>query len=133
MKVKPLISKEESSLNLIGFSMAERFSSIQKGDCLSVVGELTLNEWQNHITPQIQLKDIGIEGTEWIDYRSSHIGTHFFQQENALYVFQNKQLAQHYENQLASNLIPQKQKISQKKGVHKIQLFYHLIVDSFSQ
>lgn len=101
--VKALISKEESSLNLIGFSMAERFSSIQKGDCLSVVGELTLNEWQNHITPQIQLKDIGIEGTEWIDYRSSHIGTHFFQQENALYVFQNKQLAQHYENQLQTN------------------------------
>ncbi|MDO4432162.1 MAG: single-stranded-DNA-specific exonuclease RecJ [Aerococcaceae bacterium] len=89
-----------NDINMIGFSMAERLAHFQKGDTLSFVGELSINEWQNQRTPQLQLKDIGIEGTQWIDCRGSRIQPEFFHYENAVYVFQNQSLKAFYEPKL---------------------------------
>ncbi|MCW6661834.1 single-stranded-DNA-specific exonuclease RecJ [Aerococcaceae bacterium NML201209] len=101
--VKLSVGDTEHQVNAIGFSMAPRFVGLQKGDTISLVAELSLNEWQNQVTPQLMLKDIGITGVHWLDYRSSQIDRRFFEQEAALYLFQNQSLLTHYAEKLSSS------------------------------
>ena len=103
--VKLLVTtgNKEMPLNTIGFSMAERFSGIEQGTSLSLVGTLDLNEWRQVITPQMKIDDIGMKGVHWVDYRSSKVAPDLLQYEACLYVFRHKSLAQHYDHQLRSS------------------------------
>lgn len=95
--------KSDTLVNAIGFSMAERFKGIQQGTMINVAGELSINEWQNRKLAQLMLKDIGIDGVHWLDYRGSQINPQFFNYQNAMYVFQNVALKEHYAPKLMTH------------------------------
>ncbi|XJS11524.1 single-stranded-DNA-specific exonuclease C-terminal domain-containing protein [Aerococcaceae bacterium WGS1372] len=67
---------------------------MDKGANISIVGELSINEWQGKRTPQLIIDDLGIDGSQWIDYRSSTIHPNLFKLEDALYAFSHKKISE---------------------------------------
>lgn len=47
-------------LEMIGFSLADRTRGVTVGHQILVVGELSLNHWQDSVTAQLHLSDIGM-------------------------------------------------------------------------
>lgn len=94
--------KQNAELQAIGFGKAQQATGLDNGSLVSVVGELSINEWNGNRLPQLMLEDIGIEGTQWLDYRSSTIHNDLYNVSEALYVFTHPKIASHMAEQLNS-------------------------------
>ena len=57
---KLVLGQDGQELNAIGFDFADRMRDRQVGDSLTAVGHLDLNKWQNRVSPQLLLSDIGV-------------------------------------------------------------------------
>ena len=90
------------TLNVIGFNLAEQCQAVQVGSELAIAGELQLNEWQQKVLPQVQLKAIGLEGQVWYDWRAAKDQSTLWQVEQALYVCQSQTL----KTKLQAKLLP---------------------------
>ncbi|UOO47220.1 single-stranded-DNA-specific exonuclease RecJ [Enterococcus casseliflavus] len=66
-----LVMTDESNLQLdvIGFGFGK--DSVEfENDRLSIVGQLSINEWNGNKKPQLMLDDFAVEGLQLFDYRS---------------------------------------------------------------
>ena len=66
-----LVMTDESNLQLdvIGFGFGK--DSVEfENDRLSIVGQLSINEWNGNKKPQMMLDDFAVEGLQLFDYRS---------------------------------------------------------------
>ncbi|MED3962155.1 single-stranded-DNA-specific exonuclease RecJ [Niallia taxi] len=61
--------KEESNLDGIGFGIGELYDHISPSAKLSVLGQLSINEWNNIKKPQIFIQDIAVNHWQLFDYR----------------------------------------------------------------
>jgi single-stranded-DNA-specific exonuclease len=67
--LKLTIAENDSNLDGVGFglgSLADHISPIEK---ISLIGELTINEWNNIRKPQIFVQDITVHSWQLFDYR----------------------------------------------------------------
>lgn len=67
--LKLTLEHEGSILDGIGFHLGEKVDHISPQSKLSVVGELSINEWNNIRKPQIFLHDLSINEWQLFDYR----------------------------------------------------------------
>ncbi|WP_339147017.1 MULTISPECIES: single-stranded-DNA-specific exonuclease RecJ [unclassified Sutcliffiella] len=68
--LKLVIEQEGSSLDCVGFGFGEIYHHVSPGASLDVLGELSINEWNNFRKPQIFLKDIRVTDWQLFDIRS---------------------------------------------------------------
>lgn len=67
--LKLALEHEGAILDGIGFHLGEKVDHISPQSKLSVVGELSINEWNNIRKPQILLHDLAINEWQLFDYR----------------------------------------------------------------
>lgn len=67
--LKVTLATEGTSLDAIGFSLGELHEEISPISSLSVIGELSINEWNNRRKPQIFLQDLAVESWQLFDIR----------------------------------------------------------------
>lgn len=94
-----------STLNVIGFNCKTDYQHLQQTDLISIVGDLTINEWQQNKTPQLKIKDIGFEGSHWVDKRGSQIPDDFFSYENTVYLFEHTSIYQSYQKRISKSSV----------------------------
>ncbi|MBT2688048.1 single-stranded-DNA-specific exonuclease RecJ [Bacillus sp. ISL-47] len=68
--IKVTIESEGSSLDGIGFGLGHLYEHISPYSKLSVIGELSINEWNNNKKPQIFLQDMAVHSWQLFDIRS---------------------------------------------------------------
>mgnify|MGYP000485653566 FL=1 len=87
---KLVLGQDGQELNAIGFDFADRMRDRQVGDSLTAVGHLDLNKWQNRVSPQLLLSDIGVSGAAWYDWRASGQQGRLWQLDQVVYVCQRE-------------------------------------------
>ncbi len=68
--LKLVIEQKGSSMDCVGFGFGETYHHVSPGASLDVLGELSINEWNNFRKPQIFLKDIRVTDWQLFDIRS---------------------------------------------------------------
>ncbi|GLB58331.1 single-stranded-DNA-specific exonuclease [Cytobacillus sp. NCCP-133] len=68
--IKVTIEDEGSSLEGVGFGLGHLYEHISPYSKLSVIGELSINEWNNIKKPQIFLQDMAVRTWQLFDIRS---------------------------------------------------------------
>ncbi len=67
--LKLSLKGETNTLDVIGFHFGDVFEEITPNASLSVVGELSINEWNGFRKPQLMLQDIAVKEKQLFDYR----------------------------------------------------------------
>ncbi|WLD92210.1 single-stranded-DNA-specific exonuclease RecJ [Alkalihalobacillus sp. AL-G] len=67
--LKLALNGNQSTLDVIGFHFGEVFEEITPNAAISVVGELSINEWNGFRKPQVMLQDIAVKEKQLFDYR----------------------------------------------------------------
>jgi single-stranded-DNA-specific exonuclease len=67
--LKLVLEEQGSSLDGIGFGLGRFFEEVSPYSKLKVIGELSINEWNNIRKPQIFLQDLAVEEWQLFDYR----------------------------------------------------------------
>ncbi|MCJ7839928.1 single-stranded-DNA-specific exonuclease RecJ [Lederbergia sp. NSJ-179] len=84
------LAQGDHLLDGIGFQLGRMASDISPGSTASVIGELSINEWNNKKKPQIFLKDVAIKEWQLFDLRGNrqfHQWTPYLREKNGLFVF----------------------------------------------
>ncbi|CAM3939462.1 single-stranded-DNA-specific exonuclease RecJ [Lederbergia lenta] len=70
--LKLTLEKEGHALDGVGFNLGNVADEISPGSKVSVIGELSINEWNNMRKPQIFLKDIAVKEWQLFDMRGNN-------------------------------------------------------------
>jgi single-stranded-DNA-specific exonuclease len=68
--LKLIIEQEGSSLDCVGFGFGETYQHLSPAASLDVLGELSINEWNNFRKPQVFIKDLRVTAWQLFDIRS---------------------------------------------------------------
>ncbi|MGN1387285.1 MAG: single-stranded-DNA-specific exonuclease RecJ [Bacillus sp. (in: firmicutes)] len=69
--LKVLLTDQEHSLDGVGFGMGDYCDQVSPNANVSVIGELSINEWNNRRKPQIFLQDLSVEHWQLFDIRGN--------------------------------------------------------------
>lgn len=69
--MKITLEREQSALDGVGFGLGHLCDHISPFSQLSVIGELSINEWNNIRKPQIFLQDLAIHSWQLFDFRGT--------------------------------------------------------------
>ncbi|WP_226667243.1 single-stranded-DNA-specific exonuclease RecJ [Metabacillus litoralis] len=69
--LKLVFSQDEHQLDSVGFGFGYIHDELSPAVKLSAIGELTINEWNNHRKPQIMLQDVKVDEWQLYDYRGT--------------------------------------------------------------
>jgi single-stranded-DNA-specific exonuclease len=104
--LKISFEQEGSSLDGVGFGLGELTDHISPSAKVSVIGELSVNEWNNMRKPQIFVQDLSVRQWQLFDWRGSRKPQQFAaslpQKKTKWIVFQEEnviQLQKHIENE----------------------------------
>ncbi|UFT97886.1 single-stranded-DNA-specific exonuclease RecJ [Radiobacillus kanasensis] len=75
--LKFTFEQDSHILDGVGFGMGNLFSRISPQAVVEAVGELSINEWNGSVKPQLMLKDIAVKEWQLFDYRGSN---HWYKQ-----------------------------------------------------
>ncbi|WP_414840202.1 single-stranded-DNA-specific exonuclease RecJ [Carnobacterium sp. TMP28] len=92
-----------SALDVIGFHLGELAENIGAQAQVSVIGKLTINEWNGLRKPQLMLDDLIVKGTQLFDLRSTKIATSIWQLPMADYIFFNEKNYKEYQGNVPEN------------------------------
>lgn len=67
--VKMTIRNDSSQLDCVGFNKGELEENIVPGSKISIVGEMSINEWNNRKKPQLMIKDAAVAEWQLFDLR----------------------------------------------------------------
>jgi len=67
--LKLVVSEESGSLDGVGFGLGALVDQISPASKISLIGELSINEWNNIRKPQIFIHDIAVHSWQLFDYR----------------------------------------------------------------
>ncbi|WP_078413882.1 single-stranded-DNA-specific exonuclease RecJ [Priestia abyssalis] len=76
--LKLTFEDEGMTVDGVGFGLGRLYDEISPISKISLVGELTINEWNNMRKPQLMIEDIGISEWQLFDYRSARSTDQFF-------------------------------------------------------
>jgi len=69
--LKCVLVKDEGTLDAIGFKIGHLYHHITSDAHLSIVGQLTINEWNGYRKPQVMIKDIQVPQWQLFDCRGN--------------------------------------------------------------
>lgn len=98
--LKLKITDEAASLDVIGFQFGSVAAEIGADAELSIVGQLSINEWNGLRKPQLMIDDLAVEGVQVFDLRSTQIAPAIWQMTPADYLFFNEKNYQQYKNNI---------------------------------
>ncbi|WP_026563463.1 single-stranded-DNA-specific exonuclease RecJ [Bacillus sp. UNC41MFS5] len=67
--LKLLVKEKDANLDGVGFGLGHLVDHISPASKISLIGELSVNEWNNIRKPQIFIHDISVESWQLFDYR----------------------------------------------------------------
>ncbi|QDP40714.1 single-stranded-DNA-specific exonuclease RecJ [Radiobacillus deserti] len=70
--LKVTFEQDSYLLDGVGFGMGALFPRISPQSMLEAVGELSINEWNGNVKPQLMMKDIAVNEWQLFDYRGSN-------------------------------------------------------------
>ncbi|MFC3883052.1 single-stranded-DNA-specific exonuclease RecJ [Bacillus songklensis] len=76
--LKLTFEDEGMTIDGVGFGLGHLYDDISPISKISLVGELTINEWNNIRKPQLMIEDVGIGDWQLFDYRSVRSADRFF-------------------------------------------------------
>ena len=97
------LERNESKLDVIGFSKGSLAEQLNEHDQVSAIGVLSINTWRNQSKPQMELKDLSSDSKQYFDYRSTNIQDSSLKIENSVYLFFNSSIFEKYANLLPTN------------------------------
>ena len=68
--LKMALEQDGEILDAIGFHIGHLYEEITPVSQISVVGKLSINEWNGHCKPQLMIEDIGVEEWQLFDWRN---------------------------------------------------------------
>jgi single-stranded-DNA-specific exonuclease len=96
--LKVLVNEDGSNLDGIGFGLGALVDQISPASKISLIGELSINEWNNIRKPQIFIHDLAVESWQLFDYRGqkriNHIAQAVPSDNRKIIVFNKEFLAQ---------------------------------------
>jgi single-stranded-DNA-specific exonuclease len=69
--LKVLVNDNGSNLDGVGFGLGPLFDHISPSSKISLIGELSINEWNNIRKPQIFIHDIAVDSWQLFDFRGA--------------------------------------------------------------
>ncbi|MEO2074585.1 MAG: single-stranded-DNA-specific exonuclease RecJ [Bacillus sp. (in: firmicutes)] len=94
--LKVLVNENGSNLDGIGFGLGALMDQISPASKISLIGELSINEWNNIRKPQIFIHDLAVESWQLFDYRGqkrmNHIAQTVSAENRKLVVFNKEHL-----------------------------------------
>lgn len=67
--LKVVVNENGANLDGVGFGLGPLFDHISPASKISLIGELSINEWNNIRKPQIFIHDLAVENWQLFDYR----------------------------------------------------------------
>ncbi|MEO3947112.1 single-stranded-DNA-specific exonuclease RecJ [Gorillibacterium sp. CAU 1737] len=62
---------KQTSLDAVGFGKGSLLDSISTTDRIDLFGELTINEWNGSVKPQVMIQDLRVPGLQVFDFRGA--------------------------------------------------------------
>ncbi|ULT55795.1 single-stranded-DNA-specific exonuclease RecJ [Neobacillus drentensis] len=75
--LKVLVNEEGSTLDGVGFGLGALADQISPVSKISLIGELSINEWNNNRKPQIFIHDMAVHSWQLFDLRGQKRADHF--------------------------------------------------------
>ncbi|KGX88986.1 single-stranded-DNA-specific exonuclease RecJ [Pontibacillus litoralis] len=69
--LKLKLREEDHELDAIGFGLGDLYPRISPHSPISIVGELSINEWNGRKKPQIMMRDVKVANRQLFDYRGN--------------------------------------------------------------
>jgi single-stranded-DNA-specific exonuclease len=76
--LKITLEKNGFSLDSIGFGLGRIYDEVSPTSSVSVIGELSINEWNNVQKPQLFLQDISVDHWQLFDWRGNNRAVQLF-------------------------------------------------------
>ncbi|TFJ44013.1 single-stranded-DNA-specific exonuclease RecJ [Carnobacterium divergens] len=93
-------TKNKVNLDVIGFQLGAVADEINDHSEVSLVGKLSINEWNGNRKPQLMLEDIAMDGLQVVDLRGSNLAAGLWVQGAACYLFYNKKSYQSHNDKV---------------------------------
>ncbi|TYR82301.1 single-stranded-DNA-specific exonuclease RecJ [Priestia megaterium] len=97
--LKLVFEKSGYSIDAVGFGLGHIVDEVSPVAQISLVGELSINEWNNMRKPQLMVEDLSVDEWQMFDYRSTVDANRFFQQvctnEMKMIAFKNETINEH--------------------------------------
>ncbi|MBO0994053.1 single-stranded-DNA-specific exonuclease RecJ [Bacillus sp. SD088] len=106
------LAQQDQSLDGIGFQLGHLAPDLSLGATTSVIGQLSINEWNNQRKPQIFLKDVSIEEWQLFDLRGNRQFEHwmtYLKEKEGLFIFFSEKHFKAYGANLESKCITEKE------------------------
>ncbi|KGX93514.1 single-stranded DNA-binding protein [Pontibacillus halophilus JSM 076056 = DSM 19796] len=71
---------EGAPIDAVGFGLGELYNQIAPQSSVSIVGELSVNEWNGRKKPQVMMKDLRVDDWQLFDLRGNRHAKKFFDQ-----------------------------------------------------
>lgn len=71
--VKMTVKNDSAALDCVGFNKGELEAGIVPGSTISIVGEMSINEWNNRKKPQLMIKDAAVPEWQLFDIRGKRM------------------------------------------------------------
>ncbi|RNA68751.1 single-stranded-DNA-specific exonuclease RecJ [Alteribacter keqinensis] len=81
--LKVTFENNGTKLDGIGFRIGDLYEHITPLDRVSVVGYVSINEWNGHVKPQLIIEDIKVEDWQLFDLRGKHVNWSSFIEQTA--------------------------------------------------
>ncbi|MED3562162.1 single-stranded-DNA-specific exonuclease RecJ [Bacillus xiapuensis] len=106
--LKILVNENEANLDGVGFGLGTLADHISPSSKISLIGELSINEWNNIRKPQIFIQDITVQSWQLFDHRGgkrfSHLVDHV-PKENRKFIIFKKDLYEKIDSQLIDDVV----------------------------
>ncbi|OIK17005.1 single-stranded-DNA-specific exonuclease RecJ [Bacillus sp. MUM 116] len=106
--LKILVNENGANLDGVGFGLGTLADHISPSSKISLIGELSINEWNNIRKPQIFIQDITVRTWQLFDHRGgkrfSHLVDHV-PKENRKFILFKKDLYEKIESQLIDDVV----------------------------
>ena len=106
--LKVLVNEEGSTLDGVGFGLGTLVDHISPASKISLIGELSINEWNNIRKPQIFIHDMAVHSWQLFDFRgqkrANHIETTVPAENRKIIIF-NKENLEKLKPELRSEVI----------------------------
>ncbi|WP_096153230.1 MULTISPECIES: single-stranded-DNA-specific exonuclease RecJ [Bacillus] len=117
--LKLTIEKNQSTLDCVGFGFGESFHDISPIASVDVLGELTINEWNNNRKPQLFIQDIQVADWQLFDIRSTKQLKNTLQKlttKNTIFVYFNEHIIKELS---LEDFLPYMKHVSEVSNLHQ--------------
>ncbi|PYZ98801.1 single-stranded-DNA-specific exonuclease RecJ [Alteribacter lacisalsi] len=80
--LKLTFEQDGAKLDGIGFRIGDMYDQLTPLDRVAVIGDVSINEWNGHVKPQLIIDDLKVEDWQLFDYRGKYVKWHSIIEQN---------------------------------------------------